>query len=52
MTTKLTKITYPPSNAAYTTLKTRDIKTKDVKKTKDEKILKRCEYEKDYSYRA
>ena len=45
--TRLTKITYLPSNAAFTMLK-----TKDVKKTKDEKILKRCEYEKDYSYRA
>lgn len=50
MTTRLTKITYPPSNAAFMILKNKGYKkTKDVKK---EKILKRCEYEKDYSYRA
>lgn len=49
MTTRLTKIIYPPSNAAYTTLKNKGYKkTKDVKKEK----IKRCEYEKDYSYRA
>lgn len=51
MTTRLTKITYLPSNAAFTMLKNKGYKKQKTLK-KDEKILKRCEYEKDYSYRA